>query len=201
MALEVLTKLEQEILLDSQSIAPKKIEEAKKFAAELTEKARMEAQKEVEEINAKTQDEIRTLEKKRLSEARRNTQLQILKEKNELITKVSHDALNKIKELQDKEVYHRSLRQLIERSAQQLGSKELKIELAENDWKHHVTLLHGLKLEPHVKITAEKLSTPSVGGSVISSADGKIKIDNTVEARLSFLEKNLRKEVAKILFE
>ena len=201
MALEALTKLEQEILADSQKIGPKKIEEAKKFAAEFIKKARMEAQREVEEINAKTQDEIRTLEKKKLSEARRNTQLQVLKEKNDLIARVFHDALNRIKDLQGKEVYHTSLQRLIEKSAQQLGSHELRTEFNENDWKHHTTLLHGLKLGPHVKITAEKLNTPSVGGFIISTADGKIKIDNTVEVRLNFMEKNLRREVAKILFE
>ena len=201
MAIEALAKLEQEILSDSQEIAPKKIGEAKKFAAEVIQRARMEGQKEGEGIYANTQDEIRTLEKKKLSEARRNSQLQILKVKNDLIAKVFHDALNKIKDLEGKEAYHKSLRELIEKSAQQLGSQELKIELNENDWTHHSSLLHGLKLEPHVKITAEKLNIPSVGGFIISTADEKIKLDNTVEARLNFMEKNLRKEVAKILFE
>jgi len=49
------------------------------------------------------------------------------------------------------------------------------------------------------RLTLDKRSIDSVGGVVLSSADGTVRFDNTFEARLERLRPLLRKEVADLL--
>lgn len=198
MSMQSLSKIQEDILADAKVAADKKTEEAKTEAKRIIERAREGAEREAEKIKAKSLEDSKVVERKKLSEARRSTSVQELAQKNKLLENAFKEALEKIKAARGKESYFASLRNLIEASAARLGGGELKLSLNRDDLEHH-NFLKQLKL-PRTKIAIDASSLSSVGGFVLSTADEKIRIDNTVESRLNYIESYLRKEVGKILF-
>ena len=196
----VTLKIGEEILAEAKAEAQKKIEEAKKQSKEFAEKARAEAEREAEAAWIKAQDDARLLEEKSLSEARREASLKILKEKNKLIGDAFQEALKRLKDLAEKDTYYSYLRRMIERSIAQLGSDDVKMGLNRRDLKAQSKILEGLKLPKNLKLTVDKDPLETVGGFFISTTDNRIKINGTLEFRLSYAEKLLRKAVSGILF-
>jgi V/A-type H+-transporting ATPase subunit E len=200
MTIEALSKIEEEILAEAQLDARKKIEEAEKYIKEMVDKAKAEAEKEALILQNKVKADSEILERKRISETRRASSLQILKTKNELINKAFNEALHDLKEIVKKDIYVKSLIKLLNSSILQIGSEDLKIKLNREDHKHWPKIQEGLKLPPNIKLTVDKTPISTTGGFIISTLDERVKIDNTFEARLSYVEKNMKKEIAQILF-
>jgi len=200
MSAEVVLKIGDEILADAQAEAKRKIEEAEKYASELKEKARLEAESEAEKAKAKALENVKLLEGRKLSEARREASLHILKERNTMISSAFQEAVKRLKDMVNEEAYLRSLSSLIETSVKQLGFNELKIKLNAKDLRRQAEIIKRLKLPPTVKITVDKDPVSALGGFIISTPDERIKIDETFEAKLTYAERKFKKEISKLLF-
>ena len=182
------------------NLAAISIEEAEKEAKEKIEKAKVEAEKEAETVKAKALEEIKTLEGRRLSEARRVASIKILEEKNNLIGKAFQEALKKLEKTVESEAYIKSLCSIIETTAPQLGEAEVRVRLNSKDLKRKNEILKNLKLPSNLKITVDNTPINTIGGCILETLDGKIRIDETFEARVAAAEKAIKKEIAKILF-
>jgi len=196
-----LTKIEEEIIADAREEAKRRVEAAEKEAAAALERAKAEAQKKVEEIKAATQEQIKVLERRKLSEARREAALKILKEKNTLIEKAFKEAFKRVKERKDKEAYEKSARRLLEEAVKSIEAGSLKLRISHNDRKLYSDIVTSLNKPAGVSLSVEKEELPSVGGFVLSTADEQIKIDNTIEARFDMVSRAMKKNIAAILFE
>ncbi len=196
-----LSKIEEEILTDAQEEAKRRVEEAERDAAAALEKAKAEARREVEEVKAAAQEKIKVLERKKLSEARRNAAITVLKEKNVLVDKAFNEALRRVKDLRGEEVYEKSARHLLEEAIKRIGTGDLKLRASRNDRKLYEDIVKSLNMPAGVSVAVEKESLPAAGSFTLSTADDQINIDNTLEARLDFATRALRKEIAAILFE
>jgi len=196
-----LSKIEEEILTDAQEEAKRRVEEAEKEAAVALKRAKSEAQRAAEEIKATTQEKIKVLERKKLSEARRNVSIMVLNEKNSQVDKAFKETLKRIKELRGKEVYENSARHLLEESIKRIGSGDMKLQVSRNDHKLYADAVKSLNTPAGVSLAVAKESLHAVGGFILSTADDRVKLDNTLEARLEFATKSLRKEIAAILLE
>ena len=147
----------------------------------------------------KAQEDAKLREEKKLSEARREASLEILKAKNTLIKSTFQEALRRLENL-PAGTYYTYLRSSIERSIEQLGSDELKINFNQADHKAQNKILKGLKLPKRLKLTVDEEPIETVGGFFISTGDSRIKINGTIEFKLAHVEKALRKEVSDLLF-
>ena len=196
----LIPKIGEEILAEAQAEAKRRIEEAEKEAKEKIEKVKVEAEKEAETVKAKALEEIKTLEGRRLSEARRVASIKILEEKNNLIGKAFQEALKKLEKTVESEAYIKSLCSIIETTAPQLGEAEVRVRLNSKDLKRKNEILKNLKLPSNLKITVDNTPINTVGGCILETLDGKIRIDETFEARVAAAEKAIKKEIAKILF-
>jgi len=199
MSVQALSKIGDQILADARTEAQKRIEEANAFGRELIEKAKADAEKDAEKIRSKFLSEAKLLESKRLSDARREASELILKEKNQLMNKVFKESLKKLKEFVDKGSYLKRLTSLIENSASQLGLEEIKLELNNRDLKRKEEVIKKLNLPKKIKISVAEIPLKNFGGFIISSSDGRIKVDETFDGKILFAEKRLRKDISKVL--
>jgi len=195
---QAVAKLGEEIVKEAKAEAERRLAKAEEEAGKILEAARAEAEKLVEEAKAKAQEEIALLERRRLSEARRTAALKILEEKNRLLSEAFKKAYDQLKNLKI-ETYSQSITKLLEVSAPSLGSPEVQARFNKRDLERRNRLLKNLKLSD-VKLTIVNEPVETVGGFILSSPDGKIKLDQTFEARLQHAERLLRKELSKILF-
>ena len=124
--------------------------------------------------------------------------------KEEVIEAAFNQAVGelKIKASSGDAEYDDSLTKMIKEAADELGSKDLIIQLNENDTKKFKDQLSGVSTFQIEDITFE-LGEPidTIGGAVLKTSNGDIEVNNTIEARLDRFKSVLRSEVADILFK
>jgi V/A-type H+-transporting ATPase subunit E len=196
---QAVAKLGEEIIEEARTEARRRLAKAEEEAGKIIEAARAEASRLVEEAKAKAGEEVNLIERRRLSEARRAAALRILEEKNKLIAEAFRKAYSQLKNLKA-ETYNQSLVRLLEASVPSLASQEVQVWLNKRDLEKRNRLLKNVKLPEGVKLTVAEKPLEAVGGFVLTSPDGKVKLDQTFEARLQHAERLLRRELSKILF-
>ncbi|MFQ5762643.1 MAG: V-type ATP synthase subunit E [Candidatus Bathyarchaeia archaeon] len=196
----MLTQMEEEILAEARSVAERKLNEAEKVAEEILQRARAEGEAEASAISQRNQENIKTSERKKLSDAKRKAALQTLREKNVLVEAVLNEARENLKSAATGEHYVKTLRAMLESSVAQFGEGEVHVRLTERDLKQRDNIVKHLKLPPKVKLQVDDKPLDSLGGFILSTADDRVRVDNSFEARLRFIEGSLRREIAEILF-
>lgn len=180
------------------------LSEAQREAEKLREEARKRAEAKAEWIlrKARTQAEM---EKQRLVA---NARLQVRKKKltvqEELIGEVIRALRERLVELPDED-YFEILVNLGAQAVNELGvdtvvlkSNERTLELLKerlNEFKKRVSEKTGLK----IKVRRGK-PINTIGGLIVESIDGTVRVDNTFEARIERFEGELRASIARALF-
>ena len=196
------------------------VEEAKKSAKHILQEAEKSAEdalkKQKQRGVQRANEAAKILLKKAESEAELNklnsianskikANWVILSKKETWIDNVLNEAKNKLKILTQSKKYRPILEKLITEAGVILGGKELEVSLNEQD----STL--PLKLDDIAKEISEKTGFKTklglskekpkvIGGAIVRTANGKIIMDNTFDDILRRREKDLRSEIAKILF-
>ncbi|ACS32645.1 V-type ATP synthase subunit E [Thermococcus gammatolerans] len=174
------------------------LSEAQREAEKLKEEARKRAQSQAEWIlrKAKTQAEI---EKQRIIA---NAKLEVRRKKlavqEELIGEVLSAMREKLAALPDDE-YFEALVSLTKEAIEELGTKKIVLRSNERTLK----LIDSRMEEFSEKVGVEvSLGEPieCIGGVLVESPDGTVRVDNTFDARIERLESELRATVAKALF-
>ncbi|HDJ89191.1 MAG TPA: hypothetical protein ENG40_00660 [Thermoprotei archaeon] len=146
---------------------------------------------------------IRELEK-RLNDLRNTRNLIERRERtkiyNEIIEKVFENALSKISKFVRDENYAKVLEKLFLEGLNIVESKNVYVDISENDSEIFQKILPALEKKCDVKIVV-KNRIKSVGGLIIYNPDRTIVIDNTFETRLDKIKDKLRPMVYRILFK
>ena len=129
----------------------------------------------------------------------------ILSKKETWIDNVLNEAKNELETLTQSEKYLAILEKLITNAGVILGGKELEVLLNTHDSTlplrfNAVVKEIGEKTGFETKLKLSKETLQVIGGAIVRTADGKIIMDNTFDDILHRREKNLRSEIAKILF-
>lgn len=173
----------------------RKVENILEREKERAEDARKEIEKEknrkLDEIRNKREREIKTMKNRILSQAKLKRQKKKLSVREEMMEKAFDEAKNRLKEMNPSE-YEDYLRQSIGKAT----------DVLEGD----VTILCNPESEEKVKELAEKIK-PSLKvksgletiGGIKAESEGS-RIDFTFEANLERKKKEIRKEIADILF-
>ena len=196
------------------------LEEAKKSATSILQKAKKSAEDTVEKQKQRgaqrANEAAEILLKKAESEAELNklnsianskikANWVILSKKETWIDNVLNEAKNELKILTQSKKYLPILEKLITEAVVILGGKELEVLLNEQDSALPLKLEDlakeiGEKTNFKTKLRLSKEKLEVIGGAIIRTANGKVLMDNTFDDILRRREKELRSEIAKILF-
>ena len=197
-------KIVSSIMSEAQEKADVIIQNANAEVSTITAKAEKTAEAEKVKIsdNGKKQSEMRY--QQIISEAKMNARRAELGAKEEVIEAAFTKATDELeaKAASGDDEYKDSLSKMIKEAADELGGKDLILQLNERDTNTFKSQLSGVSTFQIEDITFE-LGEPieAIGGAVLKTSNGDIEVNNTIEARLERYKSILRSEVAEILFK
>ena len=197
------------ILQEAKKSAEHIIQEAQKSAEEILEKQRQlgvqKANESARLIVKKAESEVELNKLRSMANAKIKANWVILSKKETWVDNVLNEAKNKLKILTQSKEYISILEKLITEASVILGGKNLEVLLNEQDSTLPLKLDDLAKeisektgFETKLRLSGEKLKV--IGGAIVRTANGKVIMDNTFDDILRRREKDLRFEIAKILF-
>ena len=200
------SKIVESIMSVAQEKADVIIQDANAEVSAIQANAEKTAEAEKTKIleNGKKQSDMRY--QQIISEAKMNARRAELGAKEEVIEAAFNQAIGelKVKASSGDEEYENSLSKMIKEAADEIGSKDLIIQLNEADTKQLKSELSAsgsdsFQLEGINFTLGEPID--AMGGAILKTVNGDIEVNNTIEARLERFKSILRSEVAEILFK
>ena len=197
------SKIVESIMSVAQEKADSIIQDANAEVSQINAKAEKTAEVEKTKIleNGKKQSDMRY--QQIISEAKMNARRAKLGAKEEVIEAAFNQATGELKEkaASGSEDYKDSLSKMIKEAADEIGGKDLVIQLNEADTNALKSELSSDTFE--LEGVKFKLGEPIdvIGGAILKTTNGDIEVNNTIEARLERFKSILRSEVAEILFK
>jgi len=203
-------KLVSKILKDSDEQKKMIIDEANVSSAGLREE-RIKEIKEKAETNCEKVLNAAKLEagniiRRETVNAKIKTRWKILSQKQNFIDEAFKKAEQQFESSTKQETYGKMFNSLIIEAATAAGGGNLEVFLNETDAKRKLPIKEISKtvsseLGSNVNIVISKKKINVVGGVLVQTADGKTKIDNTLEAILERSRKDLEPKISEILFK
>ena len=197
-------KIVSSIMSEAQEKADVIIQEANAEVSAITAKAEKAAEAEKIKIqdNGKKQSDMRY--QQIISEAKMNARRAELGAKEEVIEAAFAKATEelKAKAASGDDEYKDSLSVMIKEATDEIGSKDLIIQLNErdtNDIKSQISDVSTFQIEDITFEIGEPID--AIVGAILKTSNGDIEVNNTIEARLDRFKSILRSEVAEILFK
>ena len=197
-------KIVSSIMSEAQEKADIIMQEANAEIATINANAEKTAESEKNKIleNGKKQSDMRY--QQIISEAKMNARRAELGAKEEVIEAAFEKATAELKEkaASGDDEYDDALTWMIKEAFDEIGSKDLIIQLNEADTNKFKDQLSGVSTFQIEDITF-KIGEPidTIGGAILKTSNGDIEVNNTIEARLDRFKSLLRSEVANILFK
>lgn len=197
------------ILDDAKKEADESIEKSRKTAQGVLEEKRQVARKKAEEESGtliKTaEDQARSIVESAIANSRIRMNWMILSEKEKIIDRVFDEVKIKLREFTRSNEYDMMLESLIEEGAIAAGGGQLQVHLNNYDHERNLPLdrlSDNVEKATGVKTTLRKATevTNTIGGVLIKSNDGKVAVDNTLEALIERRRKDLEPKISAILF-
>jgi vacuolar-type H+-ATPase subunit E/Vma4 len=182
------------------------IKEAESEAEKALDQAKTRSAREAEEILNSARTEAEAEKRRQLSEIRQRLKLQEQLEKSKIVTEVLDQSKKQVMDLvNDGKRYLPYLAALMASSIREIGLDAVTVHLNSRDLNRlNATQLEreiNKLIEKSVKIELSGEPIQALGGTIVSSIDGKTRIINTLDQRFEALEPRLLIEAAKILFD
>ncbi|RKY27415.1 MAG: hypothetical protein DRP79_03365 [Planctomycetota bacterium] len=190
-------KISEEILADARTKAERALRSARREAEKITKKARDDAKQiEREVINharARAESQAKVIQAA-TEPAKRRIELDA---REETLLNVISDAKARLLN-RDSDDYGRTLAALTAEAAELLQDEELTAYLSSEDYDRFGAALPGLL--PGLTLEVRPALQPLEGGVIVETADGRRRVDNSIEARLERIYPELRRAIAQTLF-
>ncbi|AFL95137.1 V-type ATP synthase subunit E [Thermococcus cleftensis] len=180
------------------------LSEAREEAEQIKEEARKRAEARAEWIMRKAQTQAEIERQRIIANARLEVRKKRLQVQEELIQEVISALRERLAELPEEE-YFPMLIDLAVGAVKELGSESFVLRSNEKTLE-----LLSNRLDEFRKALAERLGkdvevalgepVQTIGGLIVETPDGSVRVDNTFEARIERFEGELRAEIAKALF-
>jgi len=199
----------EKILGDAKKEADENIERSRKTAQgvldEKREEARKKAEGESESLIKAAEDQARSIIESSIANSRIRMNWMILSEKEKIIERVFDEVKKKLREFTRTNEYDKILESLIEEGAIAADGGELQVHLNSYDYERSLALdrlSDNVEKATGVRTTLGKATDPAetIGGALIKSKDGKVAVDNTLEALTESRRKDLEPKISTILF-
>jgi V/A-type H+-transporting ATPase subunit E len=199
-------KIVSSIMSEAQGKADIIMQDANSEIAAINANAEKTAEAEKTKIleNGKKQSEMRY--QQIISEAKMNARRAELGAKEEVIEAAFNKATDELQSIASSgsEEYDDALTRMIKEAADEIGGKNLVLQMNEKDTKKFKDQLEssGVSTFQIEDITFE-LGEPieTMGGAILKTSNGDIEVNNTIESRLDRFKSVLRSEVANVLFK
>ena len=198
-------KIVSSIMSEAQGKADIIMQEANAEIATINADAEKTAESEKNKIleNGKKQSDMRY--QQIISEAKMNARRAELGAKEEVIEAAFTKATAQLKDIasSDSEEYDDSLTKMIKEAVDELGAKDLIIQLNEKDTQKFKSQLGDNVSTFQIDDVNFQLGEPidTIGGAIVKTKSGDIEVNNTIESRLERFKSILRSEVANVLFK
>ena len=197
-------KIVSSIMSEAQEKADIIMQEANAEIATINANAEKTAESEKNKIldNGKKQSDMRY--QQIISEAKMNARRAELGAKEEVIEAAFDKATDELKNIASSgsDEYEDSLSKMIKEAVDELGSKDLIIQLNEadtNKFKSQLDSSSTFQIDDINFQLGEPIDT--IGGAIVKTKSGDIEVNNTIESRLERFKSVLRSEVANVLFK
>lgn len=201
-------KIVSSIISDAQSKAESIKQEAELKYSSIVDEGKNTAEKEKEKILEAANKQSQMRYQQIISEAKMNARRMELEAREEIIEEAFSKAEEKLAEIasSDSTQYIESLKKIIKEAAIEIGGGDLLVMLKEEDIPKIKDSISSLE----DSVTSETGNTtkleigdtiPHIGGAILKTRNGEIEVNNTIEARMLRFKKNLRSEVANVLFQ
>ncbi len=200
-------KIISRIMSEAQEKADKIIQEAQSEVDTINSKATKDADAEKNKIldNGKKQSDMRY--QQIISEAKMNARRAELEAKEDVIEAAFNKATEDLTQIasSNNAEYVDSLTKMIKEAAVEIGGGELVVKVKADDVSKIdsklTTLASEVTNDTGVQTTLSLGNNiEAIGGAVLTTANGDIEVNNTIESRLERFKKVLRSEVASVLF-
>ena len=197
------------IVEEAKKSAEHVLQEAEKSAADMLKRQKqrgVQRAKEAAEILLKKAESEAELNKlNSIANSKIKAKWVILSKKETWIDNVLNEAKKELKILAQSKKYTPILEKLITEAGVILGGKELEVLLNPQDSALPLKLDNlakeiSEKTGCKTKLNMSKEKPEVIGGAIVRTADGKLIMDNTFDDILRRRERELRSEIAKILF-
>ncbi|MBQ2613381.1 MAG: V-type proton ATPase subunit E [Methanobrevibacter sp.] len=197
-------KIVSSIMSEAQGKADIIMQEANAEIATINADAEKTAESEKNKIleNGKKQSDMRY--QQIISEAKMNARRAELGAKEEVIEAAFDKATDDLKDIASSgsEEYDDSLTKIIKEAVDEIGGKDLIIQLNEadtNKFKSQLDSSSTFQIDDIKFQLGEPIDT--IGGAIVKTKNGDIEVNNTIESRLDRFKSVLRSEVADVLFK
>ena len=197
-------KIVSSIMSEAQGKADIIMQEANAEIATINADAEKTAESEKNKIleNGKKQSDMRY--QQIISEAKMNARRAELGAKEEVIEAAFDKATDDLKDIASSgsEEYDDSLTKIIKEAVDEIGGKDLIIQLNEadtNKFKSQLDSSSTFQIDDIKFQLGEPIDT--IGGAIVKTKNGDIEVNNTIESRLERFKSILRSEVANVLFK
>lgn len=200
-------KIISSIMSEAQDKADKIIQDAQAEVDQINADATKNAEAEKNKIleNGKKQSDMRY--QQIISEAKMNARRAELGAKEEVIEAAFSKAFDELSQIASSgdEQYIRALAGMIKEAGIEIGGGELIVKVKESDAStissKFSSIIQDIKTYTNTETTLT-LGEPVdiIGGAIVSTVNGDIEVNNTIESRLDRNKKILRSEVASVLF-
>jgi V/A-type H+-transporting ATPase subunit E len=175
------------------------VTESKNAALEVVTRKMAEAQAEAVRISEQERRQAEALKRQIIGSAEmtsRNRTLEIIEDN---LNTAFSESLKKLESTTGGADYARIMKSLVLQGMDEVGGNDFVISANTRDQQNLQQVIDSISREKGVKITrSDSRLSNTVGGVVISSADGFVTFDNTYEARLERLKPALRKQIAQL---
>lgn len=191
-----------EILKEAREKTAQLMEAAQNEARSILNRARLAAREEMEREMREAKTRGEQVYRAMLAEGRLKAKKEILLKREELVSEVFEQAKERLAKYTSSERYKKDLIRIAAEACKKLNSDKVVIRANERDLKllqKHVDEL----LRAAGRLQSVSLGEPiqTMGGVRVGTPDGKMEIDDTLEARMNREFEALRIKVAKVLFE
>ena len=197
-------KIVSSIMSEAQGKADVIIQDANAEVSAIQAQAEKTAEAEKTKIleNGKKQSDMRY--QQIISEAKMNARRAELGAKEEVIEAAFDKATDDLKDIASSgsEEYDDSLTKIIKEAVDEIGGKDLIIQLNEadtNKFKSQLDSSSTFQIDDVKFQLGEPIDT--IGGAIVKTKNGDIEVNNTIESRLDRFKSVLRSEVADVLFK
>ena len=198
------SKIVESIMSVAQEKADGIIQDANAEVSQINANAEKTAEAEKTKIleNGKKQSDMRY--QQIISEAKMNARRAELGAKEEVIEAAFDKATDDLKDIASSgsEEYDDSLTKIIKEAVDEIGGKDLIIQLNEadtNKFKSQLDSSSTFQIDDIKFQLGEPIDT--IGGAIVKTKNGDIEVNNTIESRLDRFKSVLRSEVADVLFK
>jgi V/A-type H+-transporting ATPase subunit E len=195
------TAIANEVIGDVQKEAEAIIGAAENEAKETLRTAKEQADKTYHQILVEADQKSEAEKRKIASVTEVELRNRLLQAKEELVDEAFQKATAKLKEFVETADYAPYLLGLVEQIAKQMDQKVLVVEVNNKDQAIlSVDALKKVGKKAKVEFTLSNATPDFIGGCKVSSEDGKIVYDGTLDNKLAELKPELRAQIAKSLF-